>query len=64
VLGLAIGLGSRVVLRGQMFTTIEAWDPYEFVVLPLIFLIAALLAFALPAARASRVDPNVALRDL
>jgi predicted permease len=64
VLGLAIGLGSRIVLRGQIFTTIAAWDPYEFCVLPLIFIAAALVACALPAARASRVDPNVALRDL
>jgi predicted permease len=64
VLGLAIGLGSRVVLRGELFTTISAWDPLEFCVLPLVFLVAALVACALPAARASRVDPNVALRDL
>jgi predicted permease len=64
VLGLAIGLGSRVVLRGRVFTTVGAWDPMEFCVLPLVFLAAALVACALPAARASRVDPNVALRDL
>jgi ABC-type antimicrobial peptide transport system permease subunit len=64
VLGLAIGLGSRMVLRGQVFTTIGAWDPLEFGGLPLLFLGAALVACALPALRASRVDPNVALRDL
>jgi predicted permease len=64
VLGLAIGLGSRIVLRGQIFTTIAAWDPMEFAVLPLLFLGAACIACAVPAARASRVDPNVALRDL
>jgi predicted permease len=63
-LGLAIGLGSRIVLRGQVFTTIGAWDPLEFCVLPLVFLAAALIACAVPASRASRVDPNVALRDL
>jgi putative ABC transport system permease protein len=64
VLGLAIGLGVRIVIRGQVFTTIAAWDPVEFTVLPLIFVAAALVACWLPAARASRVDPNVALRDL
>jgi len=45
-------------------TTISAWDPLEFCVLPIVFLAAALIACAVPAARASRVDPNVALRDL
>jgi predicted permease len=64
VLGLTIGLGSRIALGRQVFTTIGAWDPLEFCVLPLVFFAAALVACALPAARASRVDPNIALRDL
>jgi predicted permease len=64
VLGLVIGLGSRIVIRGEVFTTIGAWDPVEFTALPLLFLCAALFACWLPAARASRVNPNVALRDL
>ena len=64
VLGLAIGFGSRVALRGNVLTSISAWDPLEFGLLPLVLLVAALIACALPAARASRVDPNVALRDL
>ena len=63
VLGLVIGLGVRIAIRGQVFTTIAAWDPVEFTVLPAIFACAALLACWLPAMRASRVDPNVALRD-
>jgi putative ABC transport system permease protein len=64
VLGLTIGLGSRIVLRGQIVTALAAWDPWEFCALPALFLVAALVACAVPAARASRVDPNVALRDL
>jgi ABC-type antimicrobial peptide transport system permease subunit len=64
VLGLVIGLGSRIVIRGEVFTTIGAWDPLEFTVLPLVFLCAAMIACWLPAARASQVNPNVALRDL
>jgi predicted permease len=63
VLGLVIGLGVRMAIRGQVFTTIAAWDPVEFTVLPAIFAVAALVACWLPATRASRVDPNVALRD-
>jgi putative ABC transport system permease protein len=63
VLGLVIGLGVRIAIRGQVFTTIAAWDPVEFTVLPAIFACAALIACWLPATRASRVDPNVALRD-
>lgn len=64
VLGLVIGFGSRIALRGNVLTTIGAWDPLEFGLLPLVLLAAALIACAIPAARASRVDPNVALRDL
>jgi putative ABC transport system permease protein len=64
VLGLVIGLGVRIAMRGQVFTTIAAWDPLEFTLLPAMFLAAALVACWLPAARASRVDPNTALRDL
>jgi len=63
-LGLAIGLGARIALRGQVFTAVAAWDPMEFAAIPLLFLAAAAIACAVPAVRASRVDPNVALRDL
>ena len=64
LLGLTIGFGARIAMRVNVFTTIGAWDPLEFGVLPLILLVAALAACALPAIRASRVDPNTALRDL
>jgi putative ABC transport system permease protein len=64
VLGLAIGFGSRGVVRGQLFTAVRAWDPLEFIGVPLLYVIAAFIASGLPAWRASRVDPNIALRDL
>jgi ABC-type antimicrobial peptide transport system permease subunit len=64
VLGLLIGLGVRIVMRGAVCTTIAAWDPVEFTALPALFVCAALIACWLPAIRASHVDPNVALRDL
>ena len=64
VLGLTIGLGARIAMRVNVLTSIQAWDPLEFGLLPLVLLTAALIACALPAVRASRVDPNTALRDL
>jgi putative ABC transport system permease protein len=64
ILWLILRDGLRPVLRVNVLTTITAWDPLEFGLLPLVLLVAALIACALPAARASRVDPNVALRDL
>jgi ABC-type antimicrobial peptide transport system permease subunit len=64
VLGLTIGAGARVAVRSWIVTDISAFEPLVFVLIPIPFVLAALVACYLPAARASRVDPNVALRDL
>jgi putative ABC transport system permease protein len=66
--GLALGLGAgivfRIALRATIVTGISPIDPLVFALVPIPFILAALAACYVPASRASRVDPNVALRDL
>jgi putative ABC transport system permease protein len=56
---LALFLG-RVMER--LLFGVEARDPVTFAVVPAILLVAAFLASAVPARRATRVDPTTALR--
>jgi ABC-type antimicrobial peptide transport system permease subunit len=60
---LAIGAAS-VMVKTFVATDIAAVDPWPLLLLPIPFVAAAVAGCYLPAARASRVDPNVALRDL
>jgi ABC-type antimicrobial peptide transport system permease subunit len=64
VLGLTIGAGARIAVRSWVVTDISAFEPLAFALIPVPFVVAALVACALPAIRAARVDPNVVLRDL
>jgi ABC-type antimicrobial peptide transport system permease subunit len=68
LVGLGIGLGAGIVLRlafrPLFIRMLPALDPSMVALVPLAFIAAALLAAYLPARRAARVDPNVALRHL
>ncbi|MBN9689425.1 MAG: ABC transporter permease [Verrucomicrobia bacterium] len=60
-LGLVLALGLASVLSSFLFE-VPRFDPVVFAVAPLILALASVLACWLPARRASRVDPMVALR--
>ena len=64
-LGLAIGLTAALILSRYMSSLlfgIGTRDPITFMVLPLALLAIAVIATLIPAARAARVNPIVALR--
>jgi ABC-type antimicrobial peptide transport system permease subunit len=63
--GIVAGLALALVASRLMVTLlyrVPAADPYTFGVVTLALLLAAVLASYLPARRAARVDPLVALR--
>jgi putative ABC transport system permease protein len=65
ITGLAIGLPLAFVLARVLSAVlfgVEAADPFSFIGLPLLLAGVAALASYLPARRAARVDPLVALR--
>jgi putative ABC transport system permease protein len=46
-----------------MLVGVEATDPATFAAMAALFLIIAVIASGLPARRASRLDPTIALRE-
>ena len=65
VTGIAVGLAVAVALTRLMRSLlfgISATDPVTFALVPLLLAAVALLACLLPARRATRIDPMVALR--
>jgi putative ABC transport system permease protein len=63
-IGLFIGLAGRVIVRSVVVAPIAIVDPWMLTIVPLALIGAAFWACYLPARRASRVDPNEALRHL
>jgi putative ABC transport system permease protein len=62
VLGLAVAAGVTRLISSLLFG-VEARDPVVFASVAGIFLLVTMLASDLPARRATRVDPLVALRE-
>ncbi|MGH9142895.1 MAG: ABC transporter permease, partial [Vicinamibacterales bacterium] len=60
-IGLAMAWALAQLLRGMLFAVSPA-DPVVFILVPLVLVVTAAAATAIPALRASRVDPMQALR--
>ena len=60
-IGLVLALGAGQILQGILYG-VSAVEPIVLTIAPLILLASSLLASLLPALRATRVDPTVALR--
>jgi ABC-type antimicrobial peptide transport system permease subunit len=64
-MGIGIGLVAAVVLRNTIASLlfgVSALDPVTLLLAAVILMLVSLVACGLPALRASRIDPNIALR--
>jgi len=64
-LGLAVGVLGALALSpfiSSLLVGISPRDPVTFVLLPALMLVVTVIASLIPASRATRVDPIVALR--
>ena len=66
LLGIGIGTAAALVLTGalrSLLVGVRPTDPATFAGIAAMFLAIAAIASGVPACRAARLDPNVALRD-
>jgi predicted permease len=63
VVGLSLG-GALRIAAGRTLPSLAPVDPWLMLLVPVLFILAGLLACCVPARRATQVDPSVALRDL
>jgi ABC-type antimicrobial peptide transport system permease subunit len=61
-IGLLLTLGAGQILQGFLYG-VDGFEPVVLAIAPLILLGASLLASFVPALRATKVDPTVALRS-
>jgi len=61
-IGLLLALGAGQLLQGFLYG-VNAFEPVVLIGAPLILLASSLLAAYIPALRATKVDPTVALRS-
>jgi ABC-type antimicrobial peptide transport system permease subunit len=65
LVGVVIGIGAAFGLTrfiASFLFGVKTWDPIVFVTVPVVLSLVALLAVWMPATRASRLDPQQALR--
>lgn len=60
--GLPLAIGAAIVVEGMLFR-VSAWSPGVWVTLPVLLIGSVILASAVPAHAASRLDPASALRQ-
>ena len=65
IIGVAVGIPAALAISGVMASVLYGISPRDitvFVTVPVILILAALVASYLPARRAAKVDPMIALR--
>jgi len=60
-LGLGTALAVSRMLKALLFQ-VSAYDPWTFIVAPLLLLLVALIAILIPARAGTRVEPAITLR--